>query len=108
MYIFFNLGHQSTNHTRSERDAEKRLRLQAENDARRAKAAADQAAAAAAEASRSLKLGEKQNAGKAKEGEVRDDKRGVFLVRKEWGGGGWRGGAKGPLQWGAELISNVI
>ncbi|CAN0339349.1 unnamed protein product, partial [Hapterophycus canaliculatus] len=54
---------------RSERDAEKRLRVQAENDARRAKAAADQAAAAAAEASRSLKLGEKKIGGKGKEGE---------------------------------------
>lgn len=57
---------------RSERDAEKRLRVQAENDARRAKAAADQAAAAAAEASRSLKLGEKQIGGKGKDGEVRE------------------------------------
>lgn len=54
---------------RSERDAEKRLRVQAENDARRAKAAADQAAAAAAAASRSLKIGEKQLGG-AKDGEV--------------------------------------
>lgn len=44
--------------------------MQAENDARRAKAAADQAAAAAAEASRSLKLGEKQNVGKGRDGEV--------------------------------------
>lgn len=43
--------------------------MQAENDARRAKAAADQAAAAAAAASRSLKIGEKQLGG-TKDGEV--------------------------------------
>lgn len=55
---------------RSERDAEKRLRVQAENDARRAKAAADQAAAAAAAASRSLKVGEKQIGNSSKDGEV--------------------------------------
>lgn len=66
---------------RSERDAEKRLRVQAENDARRAKAAADQAAAAAAEASRSLKLGEKQIGGKGKDGEVRE------VLTGEGGGG---------------------
>lgn len=48
------------------------MRVQAENDARRAKAAADQAAAAAAEASRSLKMGEKQNVTKGgKDGDVR-------------------------------------
>lgn len=64
---------------RGERDSEKRLRVQAENDARRAKAAADQAAAAAAAASRSLKIGEKQVVSAGKDGEVsfRDAGRGV-------------------------------
>lgn len=57
---------------RGERDSEKRLRVQAENDARRAKAAADQAAAAAAAASRSLKIGEKQVVSAGKEGEAQE------------------------------------
>lgn len=67
--------------------------MQAENDARRAKAAADQAAAAAAEASRSLKLGEKQNAGKGKDGDVRAT-RGVPHVCV--GGGGERTEGRKP------------
>lgn len=65
---------------RGERDAEKRLRVQAENDARRAKAAADQAAAAAAAASRSLKIGEKQVGSGPKDGEVRSHEGGGLLL----------------------------